>query len=131
MYSLKQAAILAYDHLRNSLAPYGYYPIKGTVGMWEHETQPTKFCVCVDDFGVKYWSKEDKDHLCNSLGKTFKYTTDYEGENYCGLRLHWNHNLVYVDISMPGYVPKVLQRLQYKPITWALVEDEADRHGGP
>ena len=38
IYGLKQAAILEYNHLRNSLAPYGYYPIKGTVGMWEHET---------------------------------------------------------------------------------------------
>ena len=27
MYGLKQAAILAYDHLRNSLAPYGYHPV--------------------------------------------------------------------------------------------------------
>ena len=54
IYGLKQAAILAYDHLRNSLEPYGYYPIKGTVSVWEHETQPTKNRVFVDDFGVKY-----------------------------------------------------------------------------
>jgi len=83
--------------------------------MWEHATRPTKFCVCVDDFGVKYWSKEDADHLCNSLGKTFKYTTDYEGKHYCGLTLDWNYALGYVDISMPGYVPKALKRLQHKP----------------
>ena len=72
----------------------------------------------MDDFGVKYWSKEDKDHLYNSLGKTFKYTTYYKGKNYFGLRLHWNHTLGYVDISIPGYVPKSLQRLQYKPKTF-------------
>ena len=69
MYGLKQAAILTYDHLRKSLEPYGYYPVPGTTGIWEHSTRPTKLCVCVDDFGVKYWSKEDADHFCNSLGK--------------------------------------------------------------
>ena len=37
IYGLKKAAILEYDHLRNLLAPYGYHPIKSTVGMWEHE----------------------------------------------------------------------------------------------
>jgi len=115
MYGLKQAAILAYDHLRNSIAPYGYHPVKGTVGIWKHDTRPTKFCVCVDDFGIKYWSKEDADHLENALGKTFKYTVDREGKNYCGLTLDWNYKLGYVDISMPGYVPKALKRLQHKP----------------
>ena len=72
----------------------------------------------MDDFRVKYWSKEDKDHMYNSLGKTFKYTTDYEGNNYCGLRLHCNYKLGYAYIYMPGYVPKALQRLQYKPKTF-------------
>lgn len=72
----------------------------------------------MDYFGVKFWSKEDKEHLCTSLGKTFKYTTDFEGKNYCGLRLHWNYKLGYVDIFMPGYVHKALQRLQYKPKTF-------------
>ena len=33
MYGLKQAALLAYRHLIDNLAQYGYTPIKGTVGM--------------------------------------------------------------------------------------------------
>ena len=115
MYGLKQAAILAYDHLRNSLAPFGYKPVPGTVGLWEHDTRPTKFCVCVDDFGIKYWSKDDRDHLLNSIGHTFKYTTDLEGKNYCGLTFDWNYDLGYVDISMPNYVTKCLKRLQHVP----------------
>ena len=67
MYGLKQAAVLAYDHLRNCLAPYGYHLLPGTVGMWGHTTRPTKFCLFVDDFGIKYWSKADADHLLNAL----------------------------------------------------------------
>ena len=51
MYGLKNAAILAYDNLKINLGRFGYYPVKGTVGIWAHATQRTKFCVCVDDLG--------------------------------------------------------------------------------
>ena len=117
MYGLKQVAILAYDHLRTSLEPYGYKPVVGTVGLWEHSTRPTKFCVCVDDFGIKYWSEDDKRHLLDSLRKNFRITTDLEGKDYCGLSLHWDYKNGYVDISMPQYVQNALQRLQFKPST--------------
>ena len=80
MYGLKQAAILAYDNLKRNLAPHGYTLLVGTTGMWGHETRPTKFCVCVDDFGVKYYSNEDAQHLMDCLGKNYKYTTDWEGK---------------------------------------------------
>ena len=63
MYDLKQAAILVYKNLKQSLAPYGYSPIIGTVGIWGHKTRLTKFCLCVDDFGIKYFSKLDAQHL--------------------------------------------------------------------
>ena len=115
MPGLKQAAILAYQHLKNSLEPYGYAPIPGTIGMWQHNKRPTKFCLCVDDFGVKYWSNADADHLCNSVGANFRYTVDEEGTNYCGLSLSWNYKLGCVDTSMPKYIPKALKRLNHKP----------------
>ena len=88
MLGLKQAAILAYQHLKACLEPFGYEPIEGTVGLWHHKTRPTKFCLCVDDFGIKYWSKSDAEHLCNAIGKSFRYIVDYEGKNYCGLTLN-------------------------------------------
>ena len=115
MYGLKQAAILAYQHLKENMAQYGYAPIKGTVGMWQHETRPTKFCVCVDDFGVKYFSKADADHLIECLEKHYKVTKDWEGKNYCGLTIQWHYEAGYVDISMPKYVPESLKRLQHIP----------------
>ena len=76
MPGLKQAAILAYQHLKRCLEPHGCTPVKGTIATWEHDKLPTKFCLCVDDFGVKYWSKSDSDHLCNSIGANFTYTVD-------------------------------------------------------
>ena len=58
MYGLKQAAILAYDNLKKNLTKHDYTPIIGTVGMWRHATQCTKFCVCVDNFSIKYYDKK-------------------------------------------------------------------------
>ena len=115
MYGLKQAAILAYDNLKKNMKQYGYCPVLGTTGMWEHETRRTKFCVCVDDFGIKYFSKEEAQHLLDCLGKHYKYTTDWKGKNYCGLTMDWHYDEGYVDVSMPGYIPSCLKRLQHVP----------------
>ena len=59
MYGLRQAAILAYQYLQKTLKPHGYYPVPGTVGMWKHQTRPIHFCLCVDDFGIKYFDKKN------------------------------------------------------------------------
>ena len=113
MYGLKQAALLAYRHLVNQLAPYGYHPCLYTTGLWDHETRPTKFCLCVDDFGVKYFSKADADHLLDSLRANFKLSVDWAGTDYCGLSIKWNYDEKYVDISTPGYIEACLERLQH------------------
>ena len=113
MYGLKQAALLAYRHLVNQLAPYGYHPCPYTTGLWNHETRPTKFCLCVDDFGVNYFSKADADHLLNSLRDNYKLSVDWNGSDYCGLSIKWNYAEKYVDISMPGYIEATLERLQH------------------
>ena len=115
MYGLKQAALLAYEQLKQHLEPHGYVPVIGTVGLWTHKTKKLNFCLCVDDFGIKYLWKEDADHLLNCLGERYKYTTDWDGKNYCGLNLDWNYHNEYVDISMNGYARKSLKRLQHQP----------------
>ena len=115
MCGLKQAAMLAHDNLKQSLEPHGCTPVQGTVGLWKHKTRKTKFCLCVDDFGIKYFNREDADHLLNTLRKCYKMTVDKKGENYCGLALDWNYDDGHVDISMPGCVTKSLKRLQHVP----------------
>ena len=67
MYGLKEVAILACDKLLLHLTPRGYYPIPGTAGLWKHKTRPTIFCLCVDDFGIKYFNQEDITHFQDSL----------------------------------------------------------------
>ena len=55
LYGLKQAAKLAREQLIKHLEPYGYSPTKQAPNIWAHKTKPTKFCLCVDDFGIKYF----------------------------------------------------------------------------
>ena len=38
------------------------------------------FCLCVDDFGVKYFSKDDANHLIQTLNNKYECTIDWEGE---------------------------------------------------
>jgi hypothetical protein len=59
MYGLKEAGIIAFNQLVKKLAPSGYEPMPFTPGLWRHRTKRTTFVLCVDDFGVKYFSKAD------------------------------------------------------------------------
>ena len=77
IYRLKQAAILVYDNLQRRLKPFGYTPVTGTVGVWQHKTIPAKFYFCVDDFGIKYYSKDYAQYLLNAIGSNYQYTIDW------------------------------------------------------
>ena len=80
--------------------------------MWKHDTKPITFCLCVDDFGVKYTNREDVEHLLAALNLTHKVTTDWKGKIFFGLTFDWNYTKGYVDVSMPGYIPNVLHKFQ-------------------
>ena len=115
MYGLKQAALLAYKKLVTHLRPFGYAPVPCSLSLWHHVSRPTKFALCVDDFGIKYFCKADADHLLNSLRRSFEITVDWDGKNYCGLNIEWNYPAGHVTISMPKYVPSMLKRLNHLP----------------
>ena len=40
---------------------------------------------------------------------------DMSGSHYVGLDINWNYEHKYVDISMPHYIPDLLQQLVYTP----------------
>ena len=82
MYGLKQAAVLAYNQLVRNLEPHGYVPCPFTAGLWRHTTQKTKFCLCVDDFGVKSFSEIDKQHFLSTLKKYYNISVDDTSSNY-------------------------------------------------
>ena len=114
MYGLKQAAILAYNNLKNKLKPFGYEPIPHTDGLWKHNTKDITFCLCVDDFGIRYTNRSDVEHLINSLQQYYKLSTDWTGKNFCGMTLDWHYDDGYVDVSMPDYIPALLKKLRHE-----------------
>ena len=39
--------------------------------------------------------------------------TDWDGKIYCGITLDWNYDKGYVDISMPGYIQRLLAKYKH------------------
>ena len=91
MYGLPQAGCIAHDQLVKHLAKYGYHPVKHTPGLWHHETRDITFCLVVDDFGTKYTSLEDVQHLIGALKQMYEITIDWTGKLFCGISLNWNY----------------------------------------
>jgi hypothetical protein len=120
MYGLPQAGIIAHTRLVQHLQTHGYLPYPHTPGLFYHVTRPIQFTLVVDDFGIKYVGKEHALHLLDTLRLLYEVTTNWNGTRYCGLTLHWNYKQGFVDMSMPGYVARALQRFQHpaptKPI---------------
>ena len=115
IYGLKEAGLLAFKHLVTNLKPHGYEPMPFTPGLWRHITRPTTFTLCVDDFGVKYFSTDDANHLITAIQTNYDTTIDWSGSLYCGLNLEWNYDAGYVDVSMNDYVKRSLERFQHVP----------------
>jgi hypothetical protein len=112
MYGLPQAGRLAWEKLRDHLQPFGYVPCSHTPGLWKHTQSSLQFTLVVDDFCVRYTNKRDAQQLVAALqhNGTYKASVDWEGTRYVGLTLDWHYKTGYVDISMPGYVERALQR---------------------
>ena len=117
IYSFKIAGIIAFNYVVNNVAPHGYYPVRYTPSLWKHETRKTTLMLCVDDFGIKHHSQDDLDHLLNALRTKYDISTEPSGTNYIGLTIVWQYNKRYVDISMPDYVRKALQKCLHNPPT--------------
>ncbi len=113
VWGLPQAGKLANKLLKKHLAPHGYYECKQTLGLWKHTTRPISFTLVVNDFGVKYTHKEDIDHLIKCIKEQYELTKDLDGDLYCGIRLKWDYNIRTLDISMPGYILKQLQKYKH------------------
>jgi hypothetical protein len=113
MYGLPQAGRLANEQLREFLKPHGFVPCPVTPGLWKDLQSDLMFSLVVDDFGVRYTDKTSVDRLISTLQKKYKCTEDWEGKRYIGLTLDWDYTNRTVDLSMPGYVERALQRFNH------------------
>jgi hypothetical protein len=73
-------------------------------GLLYHESRPISFTRMVDNFGVKYESNDDVDHLVASIKTAYTLTEEWSSDLYCGIALAWDYVNRMVDISMPGYI---------------------------
>jgi hypothetical protein len=117
MYGLPQAGILANDRLAEHLKNSGYVAAQHTPGLFRHVTRPISFCLVVDDFLVKFIDKINAEHLVTTLKSLYEITTDWNCSQYCGLTLDWDYLNRTVDVSMPGYIERALERFQHKKPT--------------
>ncbi|KAL7528762.1 hypothetical protein ACHAXR_002615, partial [Thalassiosira sp. AJA248-18] len=101
MYGLPQSGMLANKLLKERLEEYGFVELPHTPGLFKHETRPIWFCLTVDDFGIKYFGKENTNYLIDVLEKYYE--------------MEWHYDEGYVDISMPGYVNKQLVKYKHPP----------------
>jgi hypothetical protein len=113
MYGLPQAGRLANDRLTTFLAHHGYRPTALTPGLWRHDTRDISFTLVVDDFGIKYKTKHDAQHLIDTLQLQYKVSVDWTGKRYCGIDLTWDYLNRTLDIAMPDYVTRALQRFNH------------------
>ncbi len=115
IYGLPQSGALANQLLRQRLAPAGYFEVPHTPGLWKHVSRPIQFSLIVDDFGVKYVGEEHARHLLTHLKHSYSVSEDWTGSLYAGIELDWDYNKRTLRISMPKYIPKLLQRYEHVP----------------
>jgi hypothetical protein len=113
MYGLPQAGRLSQIRLIEHLARHGYRQCPNTPCLFRHRTRDIIFSLVVDDFGVRYGSQSDIDHLEKTLQlNDYKITIRPEGDQYLGMKIAFNTARTAVTISMPGYVQKMLTRFR-------------------
>ncbi len=65
----------------------------------------------VDDFGIKYISKDDLDqHLISTLEKYYEVSVDLDGKEFVKIELDWDYENKRVHLSMAPYLQKALHR---------------------
>jgi hypothetical protein len=84
------------------------------MGIWTRYTGDVTFCLIVDDVGIKYTNCCDAKHLLVALQALYVVTTDWTGSLYIAVKIDWDYHNKTVDISMPGYINKALNRFQHK-----------------
>ncbi len=87
MYGFPQAELLANKLLEKCLNKHEYRRSKLAPGLWKHNTRPIQFTLVVNNFGMKYVSKEHAHHLKNALEEHYKLTCDWTGNQYIGITL--------------------------------------------
>jgi hypothetical protein len=74
MHGLPMAGKLAKYLLKKRLREDDHHPCQFTPGLLKHVWRPVAFTLDMDEFGVKFVSKNNANHLVNTLKKHYKIT---------------------------------------------------------
>ena len=110
MYGLPQAGYLSQRRLIAHLAAHGYTQCDHVPCLFHHATRPTFFTLVVDDFAVKYASDDDAEHLLATLRLLYEIKVDRKASKYLGFAIKFDDVAHTVTLSMPDYIPKLLER---------------------
>jgi hypothetical protein len=80
MYGLPQSGSNSHDELEERLNKQGYFKSLLVPALWKHNTRRTQFVLIVDDFGFKYFTKSDLDHLIDTLKQHYDVAVDTEAK---------------------------------------------------
>ena len=108
MYGLPQAGSNSHDELEERLNKEGYYKSPLVPALWKHKTRPTQFVLIVDDFGIKYFTTNNLDHLSDTLKKYYDVKVDPEGKELVKIKLDRDYTNKKVHLSMKPYLDKAL-----------------------
>ena len=86
MYGLPQSGLLAQQRLVKHLAEHGYTETS-TPCLFRHNTTGTVFALVVDDFGIKYTTREGAEHLIRTLQLLYEIKIDWIGRTYIGFTI--------------------------------------------
>ena len=119
IYGMDDAGRISQQDLIRHLAPHGYHMTKHSPCIFTHDTKSTIFTTFVDDFLIKTDSRtNDFDHLKDILELKYPIKFQAQATKYLGftisLKRFQNHSLDSLTISMPGFVKKGLQMLEFK-----------------
>ena len=98
--------------LTRHLDKFGYHPVQHTPGLWKHNTRATIFILVVDDFAIKYASRQDAEYILQSLCAKYTISTDWNASLYIWILLNWDYTARNVDLSMPKYVVRALHKFK-------------------
>ena len=111
LYGMPQAGKLARDNLVKLLADNDYEECSATTGLFKHKHSGVAFTLVVDDFLIKYLSKDSADHLLSVLKQKYKITEDWSTSKYIGITIDIDRKAGTLTTSIPHFVSKAMSDL--------------------
>jgi hypothetical protein len=117
IYGLRNAGRLSKEKLDRHLADAGYFEDTLVPCIYRHTSNGMLFVLVVDDFACTCKDQSAKEHLLTTLREAgYIMTVDHKGAKFVGLTVDYQPELGWLDISMPGYVDKLLTRFAHRTI---------------